>query len=150
MFLTDDHSLRDSSVYGAKDVRTPNMDRVAAAGLAFDRAFVASPSCAPSRAALLTGLMPARNGAEANHSKPRAEIRKLPSYLKDLGYEVVSFGKVSHYQHTGDYGFDHFAHDKFHEDIAVSAAIAASRQYASAPTAFPNSSLSGAPPTRTM
>ena len=78
----------------------------------------------PSRAALLTGLMPARNGAEANHSKPRAEIRKLPAYLKDLGYEVVSFGKVSHYQHTGDYGFDHFAHDKFHEDIAVSAAIA--------------------------
>ena len=49
VFLTDDHSLRDSSVYGAKDVRTPNMDRLAAAGLAFDRAFVASPSCAPSQ-----------------------------------------------------------------------------------------------------
>lgn len=124
VFLTDDHSLRDSSVYGAKDLRTPNMDRLAAAGLTFDRAFVASPSCAPSRAALLTGLMPVRNGAEANHSKPRAEIRKLPAYLKDLGYQVVSFGKVSHYQHTADYGFDHFAHDKFHEDVAVSAAIA--------------------------
>ncbi|MFM7750663.1 MAG: sulfatase [Opitutaceae bacterium] len=124
IFLSDDHSLRDSSAYGAKDIKTPNMERLAAAGLTFDRAFVASPSCAPSRAALLTGLMPARNGAEANHSKPRAEIKKLPAYLKELGYEVVSFGKVSHYQHTGDYGFDHFAHDKFHEDIAVSAAIA--------------------------
>ena len=76
------------------------MQRLAAAGLMFDRAFVASPSCAPSRAALLTGLMPARNGAEANHSKPRAELKKLPAYLKELGYEVVSFGKVSHYQHT--------------------------------------------------
>ena len=115
--------MLDSTVYGSKDVKTPNMQRLAAAGLMFDRAFVASPSCAPSRAALLTGLMPARNGAEANHSKPRAELKKLPAYLKELGYEVVSFGKVSHYQHTGDYGFDHFAHDKFHEDVAIPAGI---------------------------
>lgn len=100
------------------------MQRLAAAGLTFDRAFVASPSCAPSRAALLTGLMPARNGAEPNHSKPRAELKKLPAYLQELGYEVVAFGKVSHYQHTRDYGFDHFAHDKYHEDIAISAGIA--------------------------
>jgi N-sulfoglucosamine sulfohydrolase len=123
IFLSDDHSLLDSTVYGAKDVKTPNMQRIAAAGLTFDRAFVASPSCAPSRAALLTGLMPARNGAEANHSKPRPEIRKLPAYLQELGYEVVSFGKVSHYQHTAGYGFDYFAHDKFHEDVAISAGI---------------------------
>ena len=119
VFLSDDHSMLDSTVYGSKEVKTPNMQRIADAGLTFERAFVASPSCAPSRAALLTGLMPARNGAEANHSKPRAEIKKLPAYLHDLGYEVVSFGKVSHYQHTGDYGFDYFAHDKYHEDIAI-------------------------------
>ncbi|MBL9200878.1 MAG: sulfatase, partial [Opitutaceae bacterium] len=124
VFLTDDHSRADSSVYGSPDVKTPHMDRVARAGLVFDRAFVASPSCAPSRAALLTGLTPARNGAEANHSKPRAEIKKLPAYLKELGYEVVSFGKVSHYQHTADYGFDHWAHDKYHEDVAVPNAVA--------------------------
>ncbi len=123
VFLTDDHSRADSSVYGSTDVKTPNMDRVARAGLVFDRAFVASPSCAPSRAALLTGLTPVQNGAEPNHSKPRAELKKLPAYLQELGYEVVSFGKVSHYQHTADYGFDHWAHDKYHEDIAVSAAI---------------------------
>ncbi len=119
VFLSDDHSLLDSTVYGSKEVKTPHMQRLAQAGLTFDRAFVASPSCAPSRAALLTGLMPVRNGAEANHTRPRAEIKKLPAYLKELGYEVVSFGKVSHYQHTGDYGFDYFAHDKFHEDVAI-------------------------------
>ncbi|MBM3853428.1 MAG: heparan N-sulfatase, partial [Verrucomicrobia bacterium] len=123
VFLSDDHSLLDSTVYGARDLQTPNMERVAAAGMTFERAFVASPSCAPSRAALLTGLMPVRNGAEANHSRPRPELKKLPAYLKELGYEVVAFGKVSHYQHTGDYGFDHFAHDRFHEDVAVPAAI---------------------------
>ena len=119
VFLSDDHSLLDSSVYGSKDVKTPNMERLAQAGMTFERAFVASPSCAPSRAALLTGLMPFRNGAEPNHSKPRPELKKLPAYLRELGYEVVSFGKVSHYQHTADYGFDHWAHDKFHENVAI-------------------------------
>lgn len=123
VFIADDHSLLDSTVYGATDVKTPNMQRLAAAGLVFDRAFVASPSCAPSRAALLTGLMPARNGAEPNHAKPRADLKKLPAYLQELGYEVVAFGKVAHYQHTGDYGFDYFAHDKFHEDVAITKGI---------------------------
>ncbi len=123
VFLSDDHSLLDSTVYGAKDIRTPQMQRLAAAGMTLDRAFVASPSCAPSRAALLTGRMPVRNGAEANHSKPRAEIKKLPAYLKELGYEVVSFGKVGHYAQTPEYGFDLARHCGYHEDIAIPNAI---------------------------
>jgi uncharacterized sulfatase len=123
VFLADDHGYADSEVYGSTDVRTPNMLRLAAAGLTFSNAFVVSPSCAPSRAALLTGLMPARNGAEANHSKPRADIKKLPVWLRELAYEVVAFGKVSHYKHTQDYGFDHFAHDAFHEHEAIPAAL---------------------------
>jgi N-sulfoglucosamine sulfohydrolase len=123
VFLADDHGFADSEVYGSKNVRTPNMLRLAAAGMTFTNAFVVSPSCAPSRAALLTGLMPARNGAEANHSKPRTEIKKLPAYFKELGYEVVAFGKVSHYKHTKDYGFDYFAHDAFHEHEAIPAAL---------------------------
>lgn len=123
VFLADDHGYLDSQVYGNGQARTPNMLRVARAGMTFTRAFVASPSCAPSRAALLTGLMPARNGAEANHSKPRPEIKKLPAYFRELGYEVVAFGKVSHYRHTTDYGFDHFAHDAFHEHAAIPGAL---------------------------
>jgi len=123
VFLADDHGFLDSEVYGSKEVRTPNMLRLAKDGMTFTHAFVASPSCAPSRAALLTGLMPARNGAEANHAKPRADIRKLPAYLKELGYEVAAFGKVSHYKHTAEYGFDHFAHDAFHEHASIPAAL---------------------------
>ena len=123
VFLGDDHGMLDSQVYGSTEVGTPNMRRLADAGMTFTHAFVASPSCAPSRAALLTGLMPARNGAEANHSKPRSQFKKLPAYLKELGYEVVAFGKVSHYKHTRDYGFDHFAHDAFHEHAAIPAAL---------------------------
>src|SRR5688572_28329407 len=123
IFLADDLGRLDCSPYGSRDIRTPHLQRLADAGLTFDRAYAASPSCAPSRAALLTGLMPARNGAEANHSKPRADIKKLPVYFKALGYEVVAFGKVSHYKHTADYGFDHFAHDAFHEHAAIPAAL---------------------------
>lgn len=123
IFLTDDQGRLDAQPYGATDLRTPHMQRLAAAGLTFERAYVVSPSCAPSRAALLTGLTPARNGAEANHAKPRAELKKWPAYFQALGYEVVAFGKVSHYRHTADYGFDHFAHDTFHEHVAIPAAV---------------------------
>ncbi|QDU03538.1 Arylsulfatase [Gimesia chilikensis] len=123
IFLSDDHTWRDSSVYGSPDIKTPNMNRLAAQGMTFNNAFVASPSCAPSRAALLTGLYPANNGAEPNHSRPRVEIKKLPAYLQELGYEVVSFGKVGHYKQTPEYGFDIARHYRYHEDIAIPKAI---------------------------
>lgn len=123
VFLSDDHSLRDGSVYGAKDIATPNMQRLAEAGITFENAFVVSPSCAPSRAALLTGLLPQRNGAEANHAAPRADLKKLPAYFQELGYQVVAFGKVGHYAQTKDYGFDIARNFTYHEDVAVSEAV---------------------------
>lgn len=122
-FLSDDHSLADSSLYGATDIQTPNMQRVAQAGMTFSQAFVISPACAPSRAALLTGLTPAHNGAEANHSRPHAHLKKFPAYLQEQGYEVVAFGKVGHYAQTPEYGFDLAKHFGYHEDIAVAEAI---------------------------
>lgn len=123
VFLSDDHTWRDSSVYGSPDIKTPNMKRLAAEGMTFNRAFVASPSCAPSRAALLTGLYPSHNRAEANHARPLDRIKKLPAYLQELGYEVVSFGKVGHYRQTTTYGFDLARHFNYHEDVAVPEAI---------------------------
>lgn len=123
VFLSDDHTASDSSVYGGSDIETPQMERLAKTGMTFDLAFVASPSCAPSRAALLTGLMPARNGAEANHARPGEQIKKLPAYLKELGYEVAAFGKVGHYAQTPEYGFDLARHFRYHEDVAVGEAI---------------------------
>jgi N-sulfoglucosamine sulfohydrolase len=122
VFLADDLG-NDLTPWGDKNVRAPNIAKLAQSGMVFDRAFVASPACAPSRAALLTGLMPARNGAEANQKAPRQDVRKLPAYLHDLGYEVVAFGKVSHYKQTGMYGFDHFEHDSFHDPDGIASAI---------------------------
>lgn len=123
VFLTDDQGGKDLSPYGGLEFKTPSMQRLADEGISFNSAYVASPTCAPSRGALLTGMMPARNGAEPNHAKPRAEIKKWPAYFQELGYEVVAFGKVSHYRHTADYGFDYFAHDTFHDHAGIPAAV---------------------------
>ncbi|MFH5803960.1 sulfatase [Alienimonas sp. DA493] len=108
IYLADDHSRRDCSVYEGGLMETPHLEALAADGMTFSNAFVASPTCAPSRAALLTGLMPARNGAEENHSFPREDVTKLPTVLRSLGYEVAAFGKVAHGRSAKDYGFDTF------------------------------------------
>lgn len=107
IFLSDDHGFFDSSVYGARDVRTPAMERLAKDGMAFDAVFTGSPTCVPSRSVMMSGLMPARNGALPNHSGLAPGVRTLPSFLKNLGYEVVHFGK-SHFQPAASYpGWTH-------------------------------------------
>jgi N-sulfoglucosamine sulfohydrolase len=98
LFISDDHSALDCGAYGSREVRTPNIDRLAREGLLFRNAFATSPTCMPSRCAMLTGLMPMRNGAHANNlrdqSQAREGIRSLPHYLKDLGYRVAQAGKM--------------------------------------------------------
>ncbi len=112
VFLTDDLGGDDTSVYGSTDVGTPNIERLAAMGMTFDSAFVASPACAPSRAALLTGMMPARNGAEANHTYPPSTVPYLTTALKDLDYEIAVFGKVPHGNDKPEYNFDYYSHPR--------------------------------------
>lgn len=123
LFLADDLGWEDCSINGGREIRTPNMERVAQDGMTFSHAFVASPSCAPSRAALLTGLNCARNGSMFNHEKPRAEIKKWPAYFQELGYEVAAIGKTAHYDQVKDYSFDHFSHFKYHQDECIRAAV---------------------------
>lgn len=123
IFLADDLGWKDCSVNGGADARTPNIDRLAAQGMTLTRAFVASPSCAPSRAALLTSLDPMRTGAMLNHTRPRPSARRWPAYFHDLGYEVAAFGKVAHYGFVRDDGFDHASHFSYHQDDCVEAAI---------------------------
>jgi len=96
VFLSDDLGRLDTSVYGSKDVRTPVMGKLAAGGMTFNNAYVASPACCPSRFSFLTGLMPARHGAHPNHSEVNPDTTFLPPLLKELGYHIASFGKVAH------------------------------------------------------
>jgi uncharacterized sulfatase len=123
VFLADDLGYADCSPFGGQEVPTPNMARLAKAGMAFTHAFVSSPSCAPSRAALLTGLDPMRNGAMLNHARPKADVKTWPAYFHDLGYEVVAVGKVAHYAQVTGYGFDHVSHFKYHEDECVAESV---------------------------
>jgi uncharacterized sulfatase len=124
IFLADDLSRNDCTIYNPGcGIRTPNMERVAREGLVFTHAFVASPSCAPSRGALLTGLSPARNGAMFNHTVPERQHRRWPAYFQALGYEVAAIGKVAHYATVQQYGFDHCSHFNYHQDDCIDAAI---------------------------
>ncbi|AMV38334.1 sulfatase [Planctomyces sp. SH-PL62] len=125
VFLVDDMNLSSCSPYGAvgRDVETPAMERLARDGMMLTHAFVASPSCAPSRAALLTGLDPMRNGSMLNHSRPKPGVKLWPAYFRDLGYETAAIGKTAHYAQVTTFGFDHASHYTYHDDACVEAAV---------------------------
>jgi arylsulfatase A-like enzyme len=93
MFISDDHGIDFVGCYGNKDVRTPNIDAMAKDGALFANMFAASPTCAPSRSVLWTGLYPARNGCMGNHTICRDDITALPTYLSRLGYRVALMHK---------------------------------------------------------
>ena len=94
MYLSDDHGIDFVGCYGNEVIRTPNIDALAREGMRFTRMFAASPTCAPSRSVLYTGLYPARNGTMKNHTICRDDIQSLPTYLKALGYRVVLADKL--------------------------------------------------------
>jgi len=94
MYLSDDHSVDFVSCYGNNIIKTPNLDALAREGMLFRNVFAASPTCAPSRSVMYTGLYPARNGAMANHTQCKADTKSLPDYLRPLGYRVVLACKV--------------------------------------------------------
>ncbi len=123
LFIADDMSVKDSSAYGNTQIPAPNMAALAHDGLTFDHAYATSPTCAPSRAALLTGCYNLRNGAMFNQQPPHAEIRKWPSYFHDLGYEVVAIGKVAHYAQVTTYGFDYAGFYGYHQDVCIDKAV---------------------------
>jgi uncharacterized sulfatase len=122
-FIADDMSVKDSTAYGNTQIPGPNMAALAREGLTFDRAYATSPTCAPSRAALLTGLCNVRNGAMFNQQPPRRDLKKWPAWFHDLGYEVVAIGKVAHYGQVTQYGFDYADFYGYHQDVCVQKAV---------------------------
>ena len=60
--LTDKHGAWTLGCYGNQDIRTPNIDRLAAQGMLFNRAMSSNPVCSPTRATYLTGLIPPQHG----------------------------------------------------------------------------------------
>ncbi len=93
LFVADDLGAADIEPYGNQIVNTPNLESLAKESLLFSQAFASSPTCSPSRASIHTGIYPFRNGAHANHSGIKEDVKTLPSYLKPLGYRVAIAGK---------------------------------------------------------
>jgi arylsulfatase A-like enzyme len=96
--LADDLGRADCGFMGGTQIKTPHIDRLAAAGAILD-AFYAQPVCSPTRAALMTGRYPMRHGLQVGVVRPWAQYglpldeRTLPQALHDAGYTTAIVGK---------------------------------------------------------
>ncbi|MEX2579445.1 MAG: sulfatase [Verrucomicrobiales bacterium] len=99
LFLVADDLRPDLGCYGNPAVDTPHLDRLAAEGLRFGRAYCQIPSCGPSRASFLTGRRPDATGIYDNRESFRKYLPDavtLPQHFKNHGYFTMSLGKVFH------------------------------------------------------
>ena len=123
IIMTDNQSPSLMGTYGNTEIRTPNIDRLAAEGIQFNNAFATSGVCSPTRATFLTGLLPSQHGVHnALPDRSRGggklmpenwaaiqEFRSLPQTLADAGYATGLIGKF----HLGTHeqpqlGFDYW------------------------------------------
>ena len=101
LIVTDNQSEKLLGAYGNDDIRTPGIDRIAEEGMLFTHAFAASGVCSPTRATLMTGLMPSQHGV--HNAMPSEfgvedwnaieEFRNLPQTLDEAGYAMAMIGK---------------------------------------------------------
>ncbi len=94
--LSDDHSAPCLGSYGDKGIRTPNLDRLAAEGMRFDRASTACPQCVPSRASPMTGRSPVAIAMTRFSAPLPAEVPAWPHLLRENGYFTGVCGRYSH------------------------------------------------------
>jgi arylsulfatase A len=102
IIFADDMGYGDLGVYGHPTIRTPNLDQMAAEGMRFTQFYSAASVCTPSRAALLTGRLPVRNGMASDVTRvlfpdsvnglPVEEIT-IAEALKESGYATAAIGK---------------------------------------------------------
>lgn len=116
--IADDWSFPHAGVYGDRVVRTPTFDRLAREGALFTNAYTASPSCSPSRAAVLLGRYPHQNGEGGNlwSEFPNAH----PTYVQILGEAGYFTGSTRKGWGPGEYevtGFEHNPAGKSFEDF---------------------------------
>ncbi|MCH6256122.1 sulfatase [Puniceicoccaceae bacterium K14] len=98
LIVSDDHGVDMLGCYGNPVVRTPNLDALAADGTRFTNAFCASPTCSPSRSAILTGLQSHHNGMyglqhDTHNFQSFDSVQSLPKLLAKADYRTARIGK---------------------------------------------------------
>ena len=111
------------NAFGAKYIKSPNIDHLASIGRSFTRHYVNAPSCGPSRYTLLTGQYGAQYRRHYNQplfsraadlsKTPEVESPSMPEWFRKQGYTTVSVGKVSH--HPGGRGGENWNDDSIIE-----------------------------------
>jgi arylsulfatase A-like enzyme len=115
VLLCDDAGYADFGFAGSQDLKTPNIDHLAANGIIFTDAHVSASVCGPSRAGILTGKYQQRFGFECNpEDKDGVDLKQktLADAMKSAGYTTAAFGKWHLGSAQGykpnDRGFDYF------------------------------------------
>src|SRR3954466_5031898 len=114
LFIAID-DLRDWVRYlGYEQVKTPNLDRLAARGETFTRAYCASPVCNPSRTALMSGQRSSTTGVYNNGIdwRPLVQVTTLNEHFRSNGYYVCGAGKIYHGSYPRDKDWDDYQHER--------------------------------------
>jgi arylsulfatase A-like enzyme len=99
LFIASDDLRPELGCYGNRIIKTPNIDKLAAQGTRFERAYCQYPLCNPSRTSLLTGRYPTQTGVMDNEIYFRAahpDFVSLPQHFKANGYAALRTGKIFH------------------------------------------------------
>lgn len=109
LFLICDDLNCDLGCYGHPQVQSPNIDRLAEAGVRFSHAYCQYPLCGPSRASFMSGLYPDQTSIVRNAIRIRErlpEVTTLSQMFRNNGYEATRIGKIYHYNVPADIGTD--------------------------------------------
>ncbi len=105
--MTDQHRADFMTCAGNKTVPTPNLDRIAAAGVRFEHAYCPYPVCVASRMSLLTGLYTHNHGAITNKNRLDWRYRTIAHHFAECGYHTALVGKM-HFLDTHNHGFQYY------------------------------------------